>query len=259
MYGPPSYSGAQNQVAWHGVRISEELLARLRQGSLLERTHDLAENEACIAELRAMATTDMGTQVIEELINSQPKPLAWEVGEALAEALLQEHHGAIWPWNTARDRRTPRASLPGADLIGFVQETDGNVCLLFGEVKTSSDPNAPPGVLHGRTGMIKQLEGLATERKLHFSILKWLRVRCSDSTLRPIFEAAAQRFVRSKGQDFRLVGCLMRDTAPSEDDVRSRAIALSTTVRAPSAARIYAWYLPGGVDSWPDWVEVPPQ
>ena len=43
-----------------------------------------------------------------------------------------------WPWNTVRNRRTPRASLPGADLVGFYREND-TVLLLFGEVKTSSD------------------------------------------------------------------------------------------------------------------------
>jgi hypothetical protein len=254
MYGSSAFSG---QVAWTGVRVTEDLLNDLRTGPLVERTHDLAKRAECIAELRSMATTDMGTEVIEELINSETPPLGWEVGEALAEAILEEQHNVIWPWNTGRDRRTPKASLPGADLIGFVQEPDGNICLLFGEVKTSSDPNTPPQVLYGRSGLIAQLEGLATRRDLHWSLLKWLRPRCEEPQLRSLYEAAVQRFVGSKGRDFRLVGCLMRDTTPSEDDVRARAINLSRSLSAPCAASLYAWYLPSKIDDWPNWVEVP--
>jgi hypothetical protein len=257
MSGTPVYSGTSSQVIWRGARLTHELLSDLRGGPLAERTHDLAQRDECIAELRAMATTDMATEVIEDLINSETRPLGWEVGEALAEAILEQYHGAIWPWNTARDRRTPKASLPGADLIGFVQEADGNVCLLFGEVKTSSDVNTPPGVVYGRSGLIAQLEGLATRRDLHFSLLKWLRARCVEPDLRRFYEAATARFIGSKGRDFRLVGCLMRDTSPHEDDVRARAINLSKSLSAPSAASLYAWYLPASVEDWPDWVEVP--
>lgn len=41
--------------------------------------------------------------------------------QKLQECALREDsvHGMHWPWNTVRDRRTPRVGLPGADLVVF--------------------------------------------------------------------------------------------------------------------------------------------
>ena len=61
-----------------------------------------------------------------------------------------------------RDKRTPKASLPGADLVDFVSH-NGETRLVLGEVKCSSDRNTPPNVMIGRHGMTKQLETLATD------------------------------------------------------------------------------------------------
>ena len=61
-------------------------------------------------------------------IENSPEAEDWEVGEALAECALQHDSGreVHWPWNTVRDRRTPRASLPGTDLVGFWRAEHGN-------------------------------------------------------------------------------------------------------------------------------------
>ena len=74
----------------------------------------------------------MATEFVERLLNSLPNTKDWEIGEALAECALQSdsEHDVSWPWNTVCDRRTPRASLPGADLVGFLRE-DEDVFLLF--------------------------------------------------------------------------------------------------------------------------------
>lgn len=253
---PHEYQGSSGDVTWRGVRVPVEVVDSLRSGPLKERLLDLAARDELIDELQAISTTDMGSELITELIASTPTPLGWEVGEALAESILQEHHKVIWPWNTARDRRTPKASLPGADLIGFVKEDDDRIALLFGEVKTSSDPNTPPGVLHGRSGMIGQLEKLATRRDIQWSLLHWLRARCQDPLLRPLFVAAAQRFVASGGSDFRLIGCLMRDTEPNELDLINRATTLVSSVESPMSAELVAWYFPDSVSVWPTWMEV---
>ena len=37
-----------------------------------------------------------------------------------------------FPWNSDRDKRTPKASLPGADLVGFIENGD-EVVLVLGE------------------------------------------------------------------------------------------------------------------------------
>ena len=82
----------------------------------------------------------MATEFVERLLKAVPEPEGWEVGEALAECALERDSGreVHWPWNTVRDRRTPRASLPGTDLVGFCRQ-GATVLLLFGEVKTGED------------------------------------------------------------------------------------------------------------------------
>ena len=86
---------------------------------------------------------------MENLLRAVPGEKSWTVGEALAECILadDETREICWPWNFVRDRRTPRASLPGADLVGFCKE-GGSVFLLFGEVKASSDKSTPPNVMN---------------------------------------------------------------------------------------------------------------
>lgn len=101
-------------------------------------------------DLRGLATTGMETAFVERLLKAAPVPESWEVGEALAECALKVDSGREihWPWNTVRDRRTPRASLPGTDLVGFCR-LNGSALLVFGEVKTSSEDAAPPNVMYG--------------------------------------------------------------------------------------------------------------
>ena len=132
-------------------------------GRVKARVEDDEAQSQFAAELRSMATTGMTTEFVENLFLAVPEEKSWAVGEALAECVLadDETREVCWPWNLVRDRRTPRASLPGADLVGFCKEGD-DVLLLFGEVKTSSDARTPPNVMSGRGGMAWQLKDEAT-------------------------------------------------------------------------------------------------
>ena len=95
------------------------------------------------SDLSALVSTDMAVDTLKRIINApatDPEP--WEIGEALAECVLQDEYNIKWPWNKERDKRTPRASLPGADLIGFV-EIGKTIMFALGEVKTSADLASP--------------------------------------------------------------------------------------------------------------------
>jgi hypothetical protein len=191
----------------------------------------------------------MATATLTAILNAEPDPPTWRIGEALAESVLQEHRGAMWPWNDARDRKTPRASLPGADLVGFlpVEET---VVLLFGEVKTSSAKDTPPSVMTGRTGMIHQLESLATDRSIHSALLMWLHARCRDESFKEAYKIAVGNYFNSGGLRLALVGVLVRDTDPNVLDVQSRALALSKQIQHPGTGELIAMYVPAPVTSW---------
>ena len=143
-------SDSQGKVRWLGHVIGD---ADLFKGYLRQTVASRVRDNASGFEeaLRALATTDMASEQLERLRCATPDTKSWEIGEALAECFLETepYLDVCWPWNTVRDRRTPRASLPGADLVGFCRQED-DFWLLIGEVKTSSDASSPPGVMSGK-------------------------------------------------------------------------------------------------------------
>jgi hypothetical protein len=204
------------------------------------------------ADMRGLATTGMATKFVERLLLAVPPPKDWEIGEALAECALEQDsgHEVHWPWSTVLDRRTPRASLPGADLVGFRCDAD-SVVLLIGEVKTSSDPSTPPSVMYGKGAIVWQLEDSATRLDIQHSLLLWLHARCLTPLHKDLFQKAVGRYLESGGKALGLVGVLVRDTQPNQLDVISRAKALGAKLREPAQAEILAWYLPVAINEWP--------
>ena len=245
------YSGCATSANWEGRNVADAGQFRhfLRE-VVRPRVADVASSFE--SDLRGLATTGMATEFIEHLLQAVPDPEGWEVGEALAECALQQDAGreVHWPWNTVRDRRTPRASLPGSDLVGFYREGD-SVVLLFGEVKTSSDEKTPPGVMNGGSGMAWQLEQSATRLDIQHALLKWLHSRCQSELHRDLYEKAVGRYLASEGKDLLLVGILIRDTAPSDLDLKSRGQALSMKLGKPTRIELIAWYLPVPIAEWP--------
>ena len=247
------YSGSQDSAQWRGHLVRDEgrfrayLTARVKA-----RVQDTDGGTPFAAELRGMATTGMETDFVEELLHAVPEEESWAIGEALAECVLadDDDREICWPWNLVRDRRTPRASLPGADLVGFYKEDDV-VLLLFGEVKTSSDQSTPPNVMNGSGGMAWQLKDEATRLDIQHSLLKWLRARCGSPEHRWLYRAAVERYVRSLGKEILLVGILLRDTTPNELDVTARAKFLAGSLGSPTRIELSAWYLPIPIKDWP--------
>lgn len=234
---------------WRGVSIDDgdEFDVYLR-GPVWDRVND-AQFEADLAQdLQALATTDMATQTLESLLNAVVVPQDWEIGEAMAECLLCDEVGAVWPWNENRDRKTPKASLPGADIVGFIGEGD-DTTFLFGEVKTSSHAGTPPGVMNGRSGLAHQIDTLATTASHHFTLIKWLGARCTTNDLSSRFRIAAQRYLTSEGKDFEIVGVLLRDTAAHQDDLRTRGQTFGAGPIQPRI-RLDAWYTPRPIAEW---------
>ncbi|MDD2466752.1 MAG: hypothetical protein PHI97_22365 [Desulfobulbus sp.] len=246
-----TYLGNDGQVIWHGKSVDDqgEFNAYL-SGPARSRLFDEGQRTQYEADLRALATTEMASDTITRLLASEPVKEPWEVGEALAECLLEEERGIKFPWNTERDKRTPKASLPGADVVGLMEDGE-EALLVLGEVKTSSDANNPPQVMAGKSGMIHQLDNLATDISVHNCLLKWLHPRCKDTDFWPLYEKAAKRYLASGGRAIKLVGMLMRDTAPNELDLKNRAKDLATKVSAPTEVELDAWYFPTPIEDWP--------
>ena len=248
-----SYSGSKDSAEWRGLAVVDHDRFKSYVASRVKaRVEDDESQVQFAAELGGMATTGMATEFVENLLRSVPEEKSWAIGEALAECVLADDDAReiCWPWNLVRDRRTPRASLPGADLVGFCKEDD-SVLLLFGEVKTSSDASTPPNVMNGSGGMAWQLKNEATCLDIQHALLKWLRARCESADHRELYQAAVQRYVQSLGKEVLIVGILLRDTEPNELDVASRAKALAESLGSPTRIEISAWYLPVPIEHWP--------
>lgn len=251
---PAVYSGSADHVTWDAYELDAEVVGFLKQGVLRERVADISLRDEVEADIREAAAEDVADELVRQLLTSEPDPEPWQIGEALAEVLLAEWHDAVWVWNQGRDRRTPRASLPGADLVGFLAAADGSARFLFGEVKSSEDADSPPNVVYGRHGMIQQLEDLAWRPELVWTLIRWLRARCTEGAALATYRSALMAHAKSGGKDLVLAGCLLRDTVPNEMDVKNRGKALAKAVSGSTSVHLRVWHLPDKLAKWIDYL-----
>lgn len=245
------FSESCKDVTWQGKQVLDpDEFNTYLCGPVKARLTDTNESQNFESDLNALATTGMAVDTLKQLLlASEREREPWEVGEALAECLLEEERGVIWPWNMERDKRTPKASLPGADLVGLIQ-LNGQYLLLIGEVKTSQDTTTPPNVMYGRSGMTHQLDQLASNLCIHYCLLQWLYYRCKNTELWASFQTAIREYLESGGKALVMFGLLMRDTPPDNLDLKNRAETLSGGVVLPTMLELNAWYLPTPISSW---------
>lgn len=247
------YRGVDGAVSWEGKSFEQcSHYHTFLQKDVAARLHDQAAQDDFKVHLRGLATTGFAQTSLNTLLAAEtPEERDWAIAEALAEAWLKQKHGVIWPWNTERDKRTPKASLPGADLIGLI-ELGNETRLVFGEVKASSDKSTPPNVMYGSKGITQQLETLATNLSILYQLLLYLQPRCKNSPHEDQFNAAVALFLNSGNKAIALFGVLIRDTAPAENDLKSRAQHLAKQISPPSTCNLQALYLPHAISDLPN-------
>lgn len=250
------YSNSHDATSWNGVQFEGGTeFDTFIENEVASRLHDETGKADFTSYLNSLASTGFAQDSLQAILEAEhPEERDWAVGEALAEAWLSREHGVVWPWNTERDKRTPQASLPGADLVGFVTQ-GSETRLLLGEVKCSSDSNTPPNVMTGRNGMTRQLETLATDIGLLHTLLRWLLPRCLGKDTEPHFKAASILLLQSGNKAITLFGVLVRDTQPDERDLRSRGQHLGKIIETPTWCSLIALYLPCPISSLPDRVQ----
>lgn len=243
------YQDTSNHVSYSGKVVLDALeLKNYFKERVYSRLVDQETKTEFEEHLRAVATTGYGIQNLERFLAIKDKHKAWQVGEALAECLLADELAVEWPWHTDRDKKTPYASLPGADLVGFMSK-ENTTYLVLGEVKTSFDARVPPGVMYGK-GIPQQLEELVNNIEVQNTILQWLMQRCHGQQWQEKFDQALSTFINSDGSGVVLFGLLLRDTEPNILDLQNRAISLSQVTTSQPNIFIDAWYFPIKIEEW---------
>ena len=134
----------------------------------------------------------------------------------------------------------------GADLVG-ITNLDGEAAFLFGEVKTSGSAESPPGVMHGESGMMRQLGNIRDSLTLRSDLIKWLAFKClynNTKEAKKDFITALKAYHTSQNMKLALVGILIRDTAPNEDDLRPGYERFSGETTPEMSLGLSALYLP---------------
>ena len=203
------------------------------------------EGAADISDLlTGVAETDFEQHELARVLSGVGNVEDWRVGEAIAETYLTDHRDCSFPWPDGRDARKRTASLPGADLVGFQMNKDGDR-FAFGEVKTSGEERHPPQAMYGRTGLKQQLEDLRDRCDIRDDLMKYLGYRAKAAPWKERYQAASKRYL-ANSSDVHLFGILIRDVQPHIDDVKARVANLTNDCPEGTAIELIAIYLPKG-------------
>ncbi|WP_422136208.1 hypothetical protein [Endozoicomonas sp. ALD040] len=239
------YDVTSPPVTAHGVSYSNQQLDQILAGPVKAILQDAAGQEELTGLLAGVVTTDFEQSELAEVLAEEHEFKDWLVGEAIAEAFVADRGKCEYPWPTSRDLKNSNASPAGCDLTGLQRLDDQELPyrFSFGEVKTSYDPNSPPSVM---TSLGKQLFGLRDDKAVKNDLVKYLGRHAIGKPWLSKYQSAARRYFRSSGTDIAVYGVLVRDTAPSEADIRGRARALAENCPEATDIELHAVHIPTG-------------
>ena len=187
--GTLEYSLGAAPVTGCGISWTTNELNAALAGPVAEVIFDDAEKADLAALLAGLPETEFDQTTIRGVLAISRAPEDWRVGEALEESYLVHHRRCHFPWPDGRDERKSGSSLPGADLVGF--QNDGETDrFAFGEVKTSSEKQYPPGAMHGPKGLKQQLEDLRDKEPIRRDLVKYLGYRATNASWKGQMERA---------------------------------------------------------------------
>lgn len=225
--------------------VKDNLLDREQQDDLLDSLNSLQNDTGFNANEQLLAD-------IQALENGEVNVQNFRVGEAYAEIVLEQHFQCRFHWNELRDARNPKGNKTGADLVGFI-EIDGQVLFLFGEVKTSSENVHPPQVMTYKDGMENQLFNLCDQPDKRRILISYLqnKAKLFDEThpFKEDFCASLKAYYATNGS-YQLVGVLVRDTEPVEEDVSESYHRIKGKILSTTGLKLLALYTPIKKSEW---------
>ena len=240
-----SYQGSNGNHQYYGALLDDASLREYLVARVRGRFQDTVGQRILENDFSDIATTEFEQARLSEIFRTTPAVDDWRVGECLAECFLEDNHSAIFPYPTSRDSRNPNSSPAGADLVG-ISMLDDNPVFIFGEVKCSTDTNTPPNVMYGKSGMVKQLEGIRDDKSISDALARWLLHKVvslpdDQADLKDKVRGALQKYLRGEK---RMIGVLIRDISPNEADLRARFEFLVNGIDGGDTILLTALYLP---------------
>lgn len=238
--GKEEYNVSNEKVIAFGVSHTFDEMQDALQHEIYEKVYDLREHTEIVENL---GDTGFDKAILMENLFPIVDKEEWEIGEAYAQAYLEANMYASVPWGISRDIKKPGSSLPGADIVG-IHHCGNNVCFLFGEIKTSSQKVYPPSVMYGDTGLKKQLEDLCEDKKITDALVRYLAYRLKNTDMWEDYRKALTQYLGTSGNGVHIVGVLVRDVTPYEDDLSARAKKLQKYVLNGRSVELLGIYLP---------------
>ena len=200
------YAGTHDSIQVNGYSISEKDCLGYFATQVASKIAEADGAENLRTHLAELETTGFDTSILHmQATESSMQLKDWEVGEAFAEKVLEDEHEAMFPWETVWDKRTPRASLPGADIVGFQSKTAPR--FIFGQVKSSSEKRVPPqNVNSGYDCLRQQMYSLSHLQPEQMQLIQWLLPRVRETNWENIFNDALKKYAE---KDFVLVGVMV--------------------------------------------------
>src|SRR5512145_1206751 len=247
LFGGEVYVADVIPVKARGIGITPERLEELRTERLQDILTDGKGRDQVEVRFGGLELTAFGAEAVAQILRPLPEEdhsRGWREGEALAEAWLIDAEDCEFPWPFNRDLRHPKASLPGAELVGFTRDSIGDR-FAFAQVKTSKELRFPPGVVHhSKHGLVAQLTALHDDRSLKDCVVKYLGSRAKpDQSWSGRYRMAAVRYFNSNAAEVSLFGVLVRDVQPTEADLAEAATDLANVCCTETRVALYGLYL----------------
>jgi hypothetical protein len=226
--------------------VKDNLIDREEWQDSLDKLNALREETGFSASPELLAD-------IQLLENEEVECQQFRVGEAYTEIILEQEFSCRFHWNESRDTRNPKGNKTGADLVGFI-EIEEQVLFLFGEVKTSSEiANRPPQVMTSSHGIERQLRDLYSDKAKRLLLITYLKSKMrhypEGHKFRSDFDSSFRAYY-SGLCDYQLIGVLVRDVEPDEQDLRASYHRLQAQILNPKGIKLLALYLPIVKEEW---------
>lgn len=237
-----------------GYEFKEPYIADRFHYEIKDKLFDISGTEELVKEFKDIPSTGFEKDALLEIfrIEGDLEIKPWRIGEAFAEFFLENEFGARFHYDHIRDAKNINSYQQGADLVGFIDAGKDTV-FLFGEVKTSEDPNSPPSVLYGRTGLTNQLENLKNNERLKNNLIRYIGFKVKYLPPEDIFRKDYDRSLKTyriNNKKVYLFGVLIRDTSPNEMDLKSRYESVINDLVESTSLKFVALYFPIKMNKW---------